>query len=170
MELAHGVHRLASFTTRCQRQLCQVSESDNYQVRDPWRRPLAHKEQWKPQYVNQQPTLPLPKPEGPEPVCSHDLHPWRSGRILCAQGHCTSVDLHWYHWFVLTFNGHFSWTAVSVSTMRDSHVLEFGTNRLPTLSWRVEDSNVSRFSGPISVKGLQQSCHFEHTRSSKLCF
>ena len=30
--------------------LWQVSESvDNFQVRDPWRTPLVHKEQWKPQ-------------------------------------------------------------------------------------------------------------------------
>ena len=95
-------------------QLWQVSENfDNFQVRDPWRTPRTHK----------QPTLPLPKPEGPEPVCSHHLLPTtsntadqslsralqrRSGRIPCAQGQCVSVDWHWYHWFVLTFNGHFS--------------------------------------------------------------
>ena len=80
---------LASFTARCQRQLCQVSESlDNFQVRDPWRTPRAHQEQWKPQYVNQEPTLPLPKPEGPEPVYPRDLspvavwpHPLRSGSM-----------------------------------------------------------------------------------------
>ena len=47
------------------------------QVHDPWRTRRAHNEQsshsWQPRAVHEEPPLPPPKPEGPEPVCSCNL-------------------------------------------------------------------------------------------------
>ena len=38
-------------------------------------------------------------------------------------------------------------------------------------TWREQDYCPRfLFSGPMAVKGLRQSCHFEHTCSGKLCF
>ena len=62
-----------------------TQKSDNLQVQGPWRTAQARNEMsshsWQPQIVSEEPTLSLPKPQGPEPVRSNDLSPPPSSEV-----------------------------------------------------------------------------------------
>ena len=122
VEVAHGGHPLASFTRRCQRQLCgkfrRALTTSRCVIHGGHHGPTKNSGstkistnsqlfQFRSQRVQSQCVLITSHQQRhSRPIIVQDsaVAVWPHS---CAQGQCVSVDLHWHHWFLLTFKGHF---------------------------------------------------------------